>query len=302
MENQTFWGVDLGGTKIEGVVLDANFEILARLRIPTEQENGYTHIIKQIGKLVTLLKTETRKVPTTIGFGTPGTFDPITNTMKNSNTICLNGKSMKDDIEVELGLPIKMANDANCFALAEAKMGIVPDEMPDAKVVFGVIMGTGCGGGIVINGEVLNGRQGISGEWGHNILEENGTPCYCGKSGCNEKVIAGPSLEHYYFQETGNHLELKKIVERHRNGTDEAATKTINRLTEMFAKAISVIINILDPDVIVLGGGVNNIAEVMSEGVPKVEKYIFNNRVDTVFLKPKLGDSAGVFGAAMLVT
>lgn len=301
MKNQTFWGIDLGGTKIEGVVLDANFQTLARLRVPTEQEQGYEHIINQIKKVVDLLAAETELTPTTIGIGTPGTLDPITQTMKNSNTTCLNGKPMKVDIEAALGLPIKMANDANCFALAEAKMGIVPEKMPEAKVIFGVIMGTGCGGGIVINGEVLNGRQGIGGEWGHNILEENGVPCYCGKAGCTEKVIAGPGLENYYFAETGNKLSLKEIVERHRNGTDEAATKTINRLTEMFAKGISVIINILDPDAIVLGGGVSNIDEIMSEGIPKIDEYIFNHRMDTVFLKPKLGDSAGVFGAAMLV-
>jgi predicted NBD/HSP70 family sugar kinase len=275
---------------------------LARLRVPTEQEHGYEHIINQIKKVVDLLATETGQTPTTIGIGTPGTLDPITQTIKNSNTTCLNGQPMKADIETALGMPVKMANDANCFALAEAKMGIIPEKMPDAKVVFGVIMGTGCGGGIVINGEVLNGRQGIGGEWGHNVLEENGVVCYCGKTGCNEKVIAGPALENYYLMETGNQLSLKEIVKRHRIGTDEAATKTINRLTEMFAKAISVIINILDPDAIILGGGVNNIGEVMDEGVPKVEKYIFNNRMDTVFLKPKLGDSAGVFGAAMLTT
>jgi predicted NBD/HSP70 family sugar kinase len=302
MKNQIFWGIDLGGTKIEGAVLDDNFKVLARLRVPTEQEHGYEHIINQIKKVVDLLATETGQTPTTIGIGTPGTLDPITQTIKNSNTTCLNGQPMKADIETALGMPVKMANDANCFALAEAKMGIIPEKMPDAKVVFGVIMGTGCGGGIVINGEVLNGRQGIGGEWGHNVLEENGVVCYCGKTGCNEKVIAGPALENYYFMETGNQLSLKEIVKRHRIGTDEAATKTINRLTEMFAKAISVIINILDPDAIILGGGVNNIGEVMDEGVPKVEKYIFNNRMDTVFLKPKLGDSAGVFGAAMLTT
>lgn len=301
MEKQTFWGIDLGGTKIEGAVLDADFQVLARLRVPTEQENGYEHIVNQIKKVVDLLAAETGQTPTTIGIGTPGTLDPITQTMKNSNTTCLNGKPMKVDIETALGMPVKMANDANCFALAEAKMGVIPEKMPEAKVVFGVIMGTGCGGGIVINGEVLNGRQGIGGEWGHNILEENGVPCYCGKAGCNEKVIAGPGLENYYFTETGNHLSLKEIVAKHRNGTDEAATKTMNRLTEMFAKAISVIINILDPDAIVLGGGVSNIDEIISDGIPKIDKYIFNNRMDTVFLKPKLGDSAGVFGAAMLV-
>lgn len=297
---ETFWGIDLGGTKIEGVVLTNDFQVLARLRVPTEQEKGYQHIVNQIAKCVDLLKVETNKMPSKIGIGTPGTLDPILKTLKNSNTKCLNGQPLKADLEKALNIPIAMANDANCFALAEAKMGIVADEKPDAAIVFGVIMGTGCGGGIVINGQVLNGRQGIAGEWGHNILEENGTPCYCGKAGCTEKVIAGPGLENYYFSLTGKKLSLKNIVENHRNGIDIAATKTINRLTEMFAKGIAVVINILDPDVIVLGGGVNNIDEIMEEGIPKIEKYLFNNRLDTIFLKPKLGDSAGVFGAAML--
>ncbi len=296
----TYWGIDLGGTKIEGVVLNDDFKVLARLRVPTEQAKGYQHIVHQIAKCIDLLKKETQKTPSKIGIGTPGTLDPILQTLKNSNTKCLNGQPLKADLEKVLGLPIFMANDANCFALAEAKMGIVPDMKPDAAIIFGVIMGTGCGGGIVVNGKVLNGRQGIAGEWGHNVLEEGGTPCYCGKAGCTEKVIAGPGLENYYFSLTKNKLNLKNIVENHRRGTDEAATKTINRLTEMFAKGIAVVINILDPEVIVLGGGVNNIDEIIKEGVPKIEKYLFNNRLDTIFLKPKLGDSAGVFGAAML--
>ena len=155
-------------------------------------------------------------------------------------------------------------------------------------------------GGLVIDGKVWNGRHGIGGEWGHNFLDESGGDCYCGKIGCNEKIIAGPGLERFYFQQTGNKLSLKEIVTRHRQGTDEAATQTMERLTTFFAKAISVVINILDPDVIVLGGGVNNINEIMTEGIPKINDFIFNDSVETVFLKPKLGDSAGVFGAALL--
>jgi fructokinase len=222
--------------------------------------------------------------------------------MKNSNTVCLNGMPMKKDIEAALGIPIEMANDANCFALAEATMGVVKDKMPEARVVFGVIMGTGVGGGVVIDGKVLNGKHGIGGEWGHNVLEENGEPCYCGKHGCNEKVFSGTGLQRYYSNLSGKNLTMKEIYKLHNEGSDPHATATIRHLIKSFGKAISAIINVLDPDVIVLGGGVGNIDLLYTEGVEEIKNWIFNNRVvETVFLKPKLGDSAGVFGAAELV-
>ena len=193
-----------------------------------------------------------------------------------------------------------IANDANCFALAETKMGSVKNHMPNAEVVFGVIMGTGVGGGLVVNKRVINGRQGIGGEWGHNHLDDTGGKCYCGKIGCVETVIAGPPLERYYQEKSGADKKLKDIVEMHMQGTDAIASETIERLLEMFGKAITVVLNIADPDVVVLGGGVGNIDLLYTEGVKRAEKYIFNTRFDTVFLKPELGDSAGVFGAAML--
>lgn len=297
---KTYWGIDLGGTKIEGIVLDESFKTLARLRLPTEQKKGYQHIINQICKVVDLLKKETGLAPVKIGIGTPGTIVPKTEKLKNSNTLCLNGQPLRLDLQRQLNLPVTMVNDANCFALAETLMGVVPEEMPDAQMVFGVILGTGCGGGLVINNKMWNGQHGIGGEWGHNFLDESGGDCYCGKVGCNERVLAGPGLERFYFEQSGTHLSLKEIVQRHRNKTDEIATLTIDRLTTLFAKAISVVLNILDPDVIVLGGGVSNIDEIITEGVPKIKDFIFNDEVNTKFLKPKLGDSAGVFGAALL--
>ena len=297
---KTYWGIDLGGTKIEGIVLDESFQTLARLRLPTEQEKGYQHIVNQICKIVDLLKKETGLVPTKIGIGTPGTIIPKTEKLKNSNTLCLNGQPLRLDLERQLNLPVNISNDANCFALAETLLGIVPEKMPDAQMVFGVILGTGCGGGLVINNKIWNGRHGIGGEWGHNFLDDSGGDCYCGKVGCNERVLAGPSLERFYFEQSGTHLSLKEIVQRHRSQNDEIATLTIERLTTLFAKAISVVLNILDPDVIVLGGGVSNIEGLITEGVPKIKDFIFNDVVTTKFLKPKLGDSAGVFGAALL--
>lgn len=298
----TLWGIDLGGTKIEGVILDrSNFEVISRLRVPTEQKFGYDHILGQINKLIGLLQNESGYRPEKIGIGTPGTLDPMLKTLKNSNTTCLNGQPFKQDLEVLIDMPVEMANDANCFALAEARMGAVRREFPEAKVVFGVIMGTGVGGGLVVNSEIIGGRQGIAGEWGHNFLDESGGRCYCGKIGCVEKVISGPALELYYFENSGLKKSLKEIVELASKGADEVALKTVDRMLEMFGKAISVLINIVDPDTIVLGGGVGNIDLLYNEGVERVKKYVFNNRLDTVFLKPQLGDSAGVFGAAMLV-
>jgi predicted NBD/HSP70 family sugar kinase len=238
--------------------------------------------------------------PSIIGIGTPGTLDPKTQTLKNSNTVCLNGMPFKKDLESVLGLPIAMANDANCFALAEARMGAAHEVMPNAEVVWGIIMGTGVGSGIVVNGKVLNGRHGIGGEWGHNFLDESGGECYCGKIGCVEKVISGPSLARFYNDMSGRELKLPEIVDRYYQGFDDIAEMTMSRLVHFFGKAVANVINIMDPDVIVLGGGLGHIDLLYSKGVEEVTKHIFNNRLETLFLKPKLGDSAGVFGAALL--
>jgi predicted NBD/HSP70 family sugar kinase len=203
------------------------------------------------------------------------------------------------DLEENLGLPILTANDANCFALAETRLGAVSRYLPEAEIVFGVIMGTGVGGGLVVNGKVINGRQGIGGEWGHNFLDESGGACYCGKTGCVEKVLAGPALEGFYQSLSGKWFRLPQIVEKYHTG-DPHAQATISRLLENFGRAMSVVINIVDPDVIVIGGGVGNIDLLYTDGLDAVRRYVFNDRLDTVFLKPLLGDSAGVFGAAML--
>ena len=296
------WGIDLGGTKAEGVVLGPGGlkEILFRDRVPTGAENGYDHILSQIDRLVKMMEQKMGYRPNRLGICTPGTLDPGLGTMKGCNSECMNGKASKQDLEKLLGLQISIANDANCFALAETKMGVVKEKFPKAAVVFGVIMGTGVGGGLVINGKVINGLQGIAGEWGHNFLDESGGPCYCGKSGCVEKVLAGPSLERYYESITGHKKSLKEIYTSYKSG-DDMATTTIQRMSYFFGMALSVIINIIDPDVIVIGGGVGNIDEIYTDGVASVKNFVFNNHVlDTPIVKPMLGDSAGVFGAAYL--
>lgn len=295
------WGIDLGGTKVEGVVLRSASDpaILFRDRLPTEAQHGYEHILHQIKRVVEKMGNSIGSKPDKIGIATPGTLDPLLGVMKNCNSTSLNGKPLKKDLEQLIGVEFEMANDANCFALAEASMGIVKEKHPQAQVVFGVIMGTGVGGGVVVNGKVINGLQGIGGEWGHNFLDESGGSCYCGKNGCVEKILAGPSLEKFYASVSAQPRSLKEVHELYASG-DEGAKKTIDRLHHFFGLALSVVVNILDPDVIVIGGGVGNIDSIYTEGVASLKKHVFNNRLDTHVLKPKLGDSAGVFGAAFL--
>jgi len=301
-EKHPLWGFDLGGTKIEGVILESreSMNVLYRMRIPTEAQQGYDHIVGQVQKLVEMLSAESGLKPQSLGIGHPGTLDPHTGMIKNANTTALNGRPFNVDLERVIGVPVRLANDANCFAVAETLMGAAPEVLPNAEVVFGVIMGTGVGGGLVVRGKVINGRQGIGGEWGHNFLDESGGRCYCGQVGCVETIISGPALERFYENESGRRLALKDIVSLAEIGTDAAATLTMNRLVTYFGKAIAVVINIVDPDIIVIGGGVGNIDLLYKEGVAEALQHIFNPRIDTIFVKPKLGDSAGVYGAALL--
>ncbi len=194
-----------------------------------------------------------------------------------------------------MGIPVVLANDANCFALAETHWGIVKQQAPGARMVFGIIMGTGVGGGIVYEGKVWGGKHGIAGEWGHNFLDESGGPCYCGKTGCVETVLSGPSLQRFYKSVSGKELSLKEIVANYAGWAMilAAASQTIHRLGHFFGKAVSVLTNIIDPDVIVVGGGVGNIDAVYTEGLVSLRQFIFNNGVEVPILKPALGDSAG---------
>lgn len=297
------WGVDLGGTKIECAILDRQnpTRVIIRKRIDTEASKGYMHILQQVKRLVDEVATELNESPVQVGFATPGVLDPRTQTMKNCNTVCMNGQAMASDLAAILGCEVSLANDANCFALAETHLGAVLDVHPGAEIVFGVIMGTGVGGGLVAHGKVVKGVHGIGGEWGHNILEEGGDPCYCGKSGCVEHVISGPALELFYERQSGQKMRMPQIMQAYFAGNDPVALATVDRMLENFGRAISTLINVLDPDVIVIGGGVGNIDLLYTEGYNRIKKYIFNSgEVNTPIVKPKLGDSAGVFGAAML--
>lgn len=297
------WGIDLGGTKIEGIVLRSFQEPdeLLRIRVPTEAHLGYEHILNQFKILVSKMEATAGEKSEIMGVATPGTYIPQKGIMKNCNATVINGHDLKKDLEKALGISLILGNDANCFALAETKLGIVKEQYPKAHVVFGVILGTGVGGGLVVNGKVIQGKHGIGGEWGHNYLYSGqGKVCYCGKQGCNEQIISGPALELFYKQKSGNELSLKEIYQLHLKGFDPIADLTIGRLQKGFARALSVVINIVDPDVIVVGGGVSHIDCLYTNISGILKEMIFNHEFDTPVLKAQLGDSAGVFGAALL--
>lgn len=283
-------GIDLGGTKIEGIILNEALEAIERKRIPTPK-NDYNAILNSIVDLINGLKMKTNDV--TIGICTPGAISKKTGLIKNSNTQCLIGMPLKEDLEKILEQKISIENDANCFAMAEAKMGVAKE----FDVVFGVIMGTGVGGGIVINGKIHHGRTNIAGEWGHHTLHQNGNKCYCGKDGCVETYISGPSLEKRWYELTGKKDSLSNIAQ-HISNEKENIWK--NEFLDNFGTALANVIDILDPDVIVLGGGVSNISFLYDEGKKAVYDKVFSDLVDTPILQNKLGDSAGVFGASLL--
>ena len=294
------WGIDLGGTKIECAVLSEQNVVVFRARLPTESEHGYAHILNQIKRLIDRAKAETNHQPEWIGMCTPGSIDKHTRLLKNSNTVCMNGMPFLKDIQQKLETAVLIENDGNCLALAEYHMGVVPTKFPEARVLFGVILGTGVGGGIVVNGKLLTGPNHIAGEWGHNFLASTDAPCYCGKLGCVETFISGPALERFYTQQSGIVLSLKKVFTLASTSEDQHAVATLDRLIKYFGLSISGVINILDPDVIVIGGGVGNADELYNRGAEEAKKHVFNPTCVTRFSKAVLGDSSGVFGAAFI--
>ena len=288
-------GIDLGGTKTEGVLLAADGTVVARERRPTPQAKGYDAIVAGIQALVAALEARAG-APCTVGIGTPGSLSR-TGLLKNSNTVCLNGRPLKTDLERALAREIRLQNDANCFALSEARTGAARG----ARTVFGVIMGTGVGGGIVVDGAVARGRHDIAGEWGHNLLDASGAACYCGRRGCVETWLSGPAVVRDYRAHGGDATvtTVEAIVERAAQ-RDEIADATLDRLCERFGQALATVINILDPDAVVLGGGLANVARLYTDGRSALARHVFNDECTTPILANVHGDSSGVLGAAQL--
>ena len=288
-------GIDLGGTKTEGIVMDTDGHLLKRLRRPTPQSAGYAAILDNIRSLVRELEQAVGH-RCTVGIGTPGALSTRSGGLKNSNTVCLNGQPLPTDLARLLDRPVRLANDANCFALSEALDGAAAG-MP---VVFGVILGTGVGGGIVVHGQLIEGLQHIAGEWGHNLLEADGPECYCGRRGCVETLISGPGVMRDYAEHAGVHaLDVPDILARAAAG-EAAAEAVLQRFFARFGRALAMVINILDPQVIVLGGGLSNLERLYTEGVAQVARHVFNDELRTLILQNRHGDSSGVRGAAQL--
>ena len=285
-------GIDLGGTKTEGVLVDEQFQVIERKRVPTNQNNGYESILNIIKDLISDLK-EKNNEKTSIGVCTPGALSKESGLIKNSNTQCLIGKDLKNDLEKILEQEISIENDANCFALAEARLGAAKNH----DTVFGVIMGTGVGGGLVINGKIHTGRSNIAGEWGHHCIKPNGNECYCGRKGCVETYISGPALEKKWNQLTNQNASVPNII---KNSQENAYKTWKNEFLENFGLSLANVIDIIDPDAIVLGGGLSNIPFLYDEGKDLVYQNVFSDTVDTPILQNQLGDSAGVFGACIL--
>lgn len=288
-------GLDLGGTKIEGVILDDEGNICFRERIPTEQEGGYEHIVENVARLYGIMRRDIDDGPHTLGIGTPGSLSNRTRLLRNSNTTCMNGKPLKADLEEKLCREIAMQNDANCFALAEALQGAGRGH----EMVFGVIMGTGCGGGIVYKNKVWAGRMAVGGEWGHMSIDPNGPECYCGNRGCVETYISGRGAERRYAEQYAEKKSILEIEKAYKAG-EQRAVDFIIFFMEQFGRAAANLINILDPDVVVLGGGVSKMPMLYSDGVAAVKRHVFSDYLDTPIVKHELGDSAGVIGAALI--
>jgi fructokinase len=292
-------GIDLGGTKIEIIALDDNGSELLRRRVPTPGGN-YPAILQTIAALLHDAESELGQQGS-LGIGTPGTLSRATNCLKNSNSVALNGQPLLQDLESLLQRKVKISNDANCFALSEATDGAGAG----AEVVFGVILGTGVGAGIVVNGHVLTGPNGIAGEWGHNPLpwpqpqELVGPACYCGKRGCIETFLSGPGMAKLHQMETGVSLKAEEIVVRAAQG-DTACEYSLQTYENRLARSLAHVINILDPDVIVLGGGMSNVERLYGNVPVLWNDWVFSDRVDTRLVKNRFGDSSGVRGAAWL--
>ena len=298
-------GIDLGGTKTEAVVARRSglhdLVVTHRKRVPTDAAAGYEGVLRTVAELAQALAKEADVdlKTTPIGVGMPGSVTRREGVVKNSNTVCLNGRPFRVDLEARLGRRVTFDNDANCFALAEARLGAAAAHV--GGIVFGVILGTGVGGGIAVRGELWPGAQGIAGEWGHHaVWPQRERVCYCGRAGCVELYASGPAVERAYAELSGAPLPLAEIAARRH--ADPHADAVIEDLLDTFGRGLANVIDVLDPSAIVLGGGVSNVSVLYTEGAARVARYVFNDELTTPILKNALGDSAGVLGAALIAS
>jgi len=295
-------GLDVGGTKIEGVVARVRageLEVLDRERISTLREEGYAAVLGRVAGLTTKLVARAGASVVSVGVGMPGGVERRTGNVKNSNTTCLNGRPFRADLERAVGASITFENDANCFALAEARGGAAREHAEG--VVFGAILGTGVGGGVVIGGRIWSGLQGLAGEWGHHAVfagAPDARACYCGQRGCLEAYLSGPAVERDYEARSGRRLRLAEIASLRQ--TDVHAAGALDAMLDAFARGVANVIDVLDPSAIVLGGGVSNLDVFYEEGRDRVGARVFNDELRTPIVKHALGDAAGVLGAAWL--
>ena len=293
-------GIDLGGTKIEIIALDRGGQEKLRKRVPTPKDS-YRRTLEAIKNLIEEAEKELGLPISKVGIGTPGALSPVTGLIKNSNSTCLNGNPLDKDLEKLLKREVRLANDANCFALSEAVDGAADD----GEVVFGVIIGTGCGGGVVFRKSVWTGPQAIAGEWGHNPLpwpnedELNGPRCPCGKVGCIEAFLSGPGFEKDYLKASGQSLSAIEIEKKARSN-DRVALAVMSRYFDRMARALATVVNILDPNVIVVGGGMSKVSSIYTEVPRLLERYVFTDHLKVNLRRAKHGDSSGVRGAAWL--
>ncbi len=292
-------GIDLGGSKVEGIILDQQ-QVLHRLREATPA-GDYEATVDLVVAMINQLQSKSGS-RLTVGIGTPGAISAVTGCMKNCNSISLNGRSLKEDIEKRLGYGIRLANDADCFVLSEAELGAARP----FSTVFGVILGTGVGGGLVVDRRVLSGPNGISGEWGHNALPvsaakliDSERQCYCGRSNCIETVLSGPGLSRFHRERHGQELDARGIADAASAG-DPASLDSIEHYSEMLAACLATVINLVDPQAIVLGGGLSNISSLYSELPRRLPTYVFSDSLETKILPPSHGDASGALGAACL--
>jgi len=305
-KQSSFWGLDIGGENIEGLVLASfsenndNPKVLARMRVPTEQNEGYQHVLERLKLTFDIIKKQVGHSPHTIGVSVPGLVDIEHKVHKNCSVTCLNNKNLKKDLEQLLQVEVLIENDGNCLVLAETRLGIVKEKAPDAVNVFGAIMSTGVGGGWMLHHKLFRGKHHLAGEWGHTVISHTGKKCYCGKYGCLETFIGAPALQELYLKHTKQKANIKDIIQLSDALQSDARVEIVKHLVKYFSLAISNIVHLIDPEVIVIGGELCHFPELFEQGKEEIGQLIFDSKLQTTILKARFREGSSVYGAALI--